>query len=482
MRTLAGEYLAPTLRSVLDASDLEGIQRSQVTDLAYGAVRRLQQIDARLATGLKQPTKLPPRVLAALRLGVLELLYRHTPPHAAVSEWVEVVKSEAPGLAPLANAVLRGVERRATKRAARSGTGPATAVTLDPLADLSLPPWLWQELVAALGPSAAYQAAQGMLDPEPLWLTAFSADAAASLIADGCEVSVWKPGGPQLDPQPAAYPATYPATYPTAYPATYPNAYPTTYPATYPTTYPTTYPATLRVRSPVPLDRLAAYREGLVQPQNPTSLQAALTLGAEQGKVAFDLASGRGIKSAVLAATGAQVTGVELVKRRTRAAVANLERLHLSVAHVAADLVAPDSAALLAAIAEANGWPAPRQADAVLLDAPCSGTGTLRGHPEIKLRLTAPKLSELSAVQSVMLTNAAALVVPGGALLYAVCALTNAEGPAVVDGFLARHPDFSPEAFPTDLPSVAAAGAGIFVVPVDGLDGFYLARLRRGPG
>src|SRR5690606_8338687 len=87
-RTLAGEYLAPTLRSVLDASDLEGVERSQVTDLAYGVVRRMQQIDAHLAPLLKQPAKLPPRVLTALRLGVLDLLYRHTPAHAAVSEWV----------------------------------------------------------------------------------------------------------------------------------------------------------------------------------------------------------------------------------------------------------------------------------------------------------------------------------------------------------------------------------------------------------
>src|SRR5690606_35467705 len=143
MRTLAGEYLARTLRSVLDASDLEGVERSQVTDLAYGVVRRMQQIDAHLAPPLKQRAKLPPRVLHALRLGVLALLYRHTPAHAAVSEWVEVVKHEAPGLAALANAVLRGLERRAAK-----GGGPSRAGTtgsVDPVADLSLPGWLWQE-------------------------------------------------------------------------------------------------------------------------------------------------------------------------------------------------------------------------------------------------------------------------------------------------------------------------------------------------
>src|SRR5690606_14402647 len=111
VRTLAGEYLAPALRAVLDAGDLEGVQRSQVTDLAYGTVRRLLQLDGLLAARLDRPDKLPVRVLSALRLGVLDLVYRRTPAHAAVDQWVEVVKGEAKGLAPLANAVLRGVER-----------------------------------------------------------------------------------------------------------------------------------------------------------------------------------------------------------------------------------------------------------------------------------------------------------------------------------------------------------------------------------
>ncbi|HET8984987.1 MAG TPA: transcription antitermination factor NusB, partial [Trueperaceae bacterium] len=400
VRTVAGEFLAPTLRSVLDASGLEGMQRSQVTDLAYGALRRLQQIDARLAPGLKQPAKLPPRVLAALRLGVFELLYRHTPAHAAVSEWVEVVKYEASGLAPLANAVLRGVERRASQERRESDTGPLTVGAVDPLTHLSLPSWLWQELVASLGAAAAYEAAQGMLEPEPLWLTAFTADAAVSLVADGCEVAPLSTGRPAS----VAGAATGPENGPASGRDVGSDAGPDTAGVS--------YPLTLRVRSPMPLDRLNAYRDGLVQPQNPTSLHAALALGSGPGQVVYDLASGRGIKSAVLAATGAHVTGVELVKRRTRAALTNLARLHLTVAHVAADLVAPAPEALLAAIAEANGWQEPRLADAVLLDAPCSGTGTLRGHPEIKLRLSPTDVVELAAVQAAMLSNAAALVAP----------------------------------------------------------------------
>src|SRR5690606_11220825 len=296
------------------------------------------------------------------------------------------------------NAVLRGLERRAAKGGGLSRA--ATSGSVDPVADLSLPGWLWQEFRGALGARAALDAAEGMLDPEPLWLTAFAQEALDSLEADGCEVAL----------QPGAG-----------------------------------YPASVRVRSPMPLDRLAAYRDGLVQPQNPTSLLVARLVEAGPGTVVFDLASGRGVKSAVVAALGARVTAFELVKRRTRAAAANLARLHLDVAHVTADLVTSAPEALLRQAAAANGWEESRLAQAVLLDAPCSGTGTLRGHPEIKLRLEPADLGGLAAMQTAMLSTAAGLVAPGGSLLYAVCALTTAEGPGVIDAFLGSHPDYQPE-------------------------------------
>ncbi len=429
-RTLAGEFLAPTLRTVLDDSVLEPIQRSQVTDLSYGAVRRLPQLDALLAPRLDRPERLPPRVLTALRLGVLDLLYRPTPAHAAVSQWVEVVKAEAPGLAALANAVLRGVERSEAARSAEPRDGDAVAAE----SDLALPQWLWERFEAAFGGSAR-DAALGMLEPEPLWLTAFSASATAALEADGCEVDDHGEGAD--------------------------------------------LPYSLRVRAPMPLDRLTAYRDGLVQPQNPASLHAAATLPIQPGGDCFDLASGRGVKSAVLVARGAQVTAVELSKRRIKAAVDNLRRLGLEATHVAADLVGARPHELLDAIAAANGWQEPRRSGAVLLDAPCSGTGTLRGHPEIKLRLTAEDVTALAAAQLAMLTTAAALVAPGGSLVYAVCALTEDEGPEVVAAFLAATPGFTPVDIEPRLPHVRARGVGVFTLPVAGLDGFYLARLTR---
>src|SRR5690606_35832689 len=118
----------------------------------------------------------------------------------------------------------------------------------------------------------------------------------------------------------------------------------------------------------------------------------------------------------------------------------------------------------------------------VLLDAPCSGTGTLRGHPEIKLRLTEADVSTLATMQAAMLRTASGLVAPGGTLVYAVCALTEDEGPRIVEEFLATAPTFTAEPITTPLPHVPASKAGIFTLPVAGLDGFYLARLRRSTG
>lgn len=424
----AGAFLAPALSAVLDRSGLTGPDRSLVTEIVYGVARWRLRLDAALAPLLRSPGRLPPRALLALRAGAFELLVKGTPPHAAVSSWVAVVKRERPALAGVANAVLRRLAgsvpaRDESSDPASSPRSPSGAGTTEDLATaLALPVWLWRELESALGADAR-AAAAGMLEPEPLWLTAFSPHASDALRAAGCEVSPG-PLGSEV-------------------------------------------PTSLAVRAPKPLAELDAYREGLVQPQNPASLFVARALGAAAGELVYDLASGRGVKSAVLAASGARVTAVEIDERRGAAAERNLRRLGLTVRHLTADLLAPLPAEL------------EPDADRVLLDAPCSGTGTLRGHPEIKLRLEPQDVERLAAQQLRMLGAAAGLVAPGGTLLYAVCALTLTEGPGVAEAFLAEHRSFEPDPPECPLPHVRSGPGGLFVLSVGGLDGFYLARFRR---
>ncbi|WP_135228736.1 RsmB/NOP family class I SAM-dependent RNA methyltransferase [Deinococcus fonticola] len=207
-----------------------------------------------------------------------------------------------------------------------------------------------------------------------------------------------------------------------------------------------------------------AFTRGHAQPMNPASLACVHALGDVQGQRVLDLAGGAGVKAAMLAARGADVTSVDLLSRKHEAARANLKRLGLQAQFVTHDLRRPLDVP---------------KSNFVLLDAPCTGSGTLRSHPEIKLRLTPQDVTELSELQGRMLPNAADLVEPGGVLVYSVCSVTPQEGPEVVQNFVNVHPEFMPEELPPlDIP-VLREGPGIMTVPLDGVDGFYIARLRR---
>jgi 16S rRNA (cytosine967-C5)-methyltransferase len=395
-----GALLSRALGRALDASGLASRERALVTDLVYGSLRWRIWLDAALAPRLRDPGALPDDVREALRLGAYEKLIRGTPPHAAVSAWVDVVRVRSPRLTGLVNAVLRRVEPPAD---------PSPAVRA------SLPRALWRRIEAALGPQAE-AAVDAMHAPAPLWLVDHAGDAAERLAADGSEVA------------------------------------------------PGPLPGTLRVRPFARLGDLPAFRDGAVQPMNPASYAVTRILDAPAGARVLDLCSGRGVKTAALASAGARVEAIERDPGKVDQARRNLARLGVQAEHRVADLSRP--------------LPDATPASHVLLDAPCSGTGTLRGHPEIALRFSEDALAEGARLQERLLDGAAELVAPDGALVYAVCALTPEEGPERVAAFLDRHGDFTPEPVDSGLPQ-RAAGPGAFLLPLDGLDGFYVARLRR---
>jgi len=114
----------------------------------------------------------------------------------------------------------------------------------------------------------------------------------------------------------------------------------------------------------------------------------------------------------------------------------------------------------------------------VLIDAPCSGTGTWRRNPEARWRLDAAALDRLAALQARLLEIAAQLVRPGGRLVYVVCSLLDEEGAGQAAAFLGRHPEFS--AGPPALPLGSPRGSGIRLTPFhDETDGFFIARLGK---
>jgi len=219
-----------------------------------------------------------------------------------------------------------------------------------------------------------------------------------------------------------------------------------------------------RVQLARPLRETEAFDQGWAQPINPASMACVLALGDVQGQQVLDLAGGAGIKAAMLAAAGARVSSVDRLAGKHRAAKNNMRRLGLHAEFVTADLTGPLDLT---------------PADRVLLDAPCTGSGTLRSHPEIKLRLTPQAVQEAAALQGQMLDTAAGLTALGGVLVYSVCSVTQAEGPQAAQRFLERHPEFSPEALPDLLVNTVVSGPGILTVPLGGVDGFFIARLRK---
>jgi 16S rRNA (cytosine967-C5)-methyltransferase len=171
------------------------------------------------------------------------------------------------------------------------------------------------------------------------------------------------------------------------------------------------------------------------------------------------------------------VTAVDVSPERLERVAANLARLELDAELVAADVAA---------------WQPGRMFDAVLLDAPCTATGTIRRHPDILHLKRASDIPALEAVQKSLLDNAAHLVKPGGLLVYCTCSLEPEEGPMQVERFLAAHPDF--ERVPVRAEEIG--GAPEWLTPVgdlrtlpfyldlgteelSGIDAFYATRLTR---
>jgi len=186
----------------------------------------------------------------------------------------------------------------------------------------------------------------------------------------------------------------------------------------------------------------------------------------------LDLCAAPGGKTMQLAAAGHRVMSVDASGRRLERLRENLERTHLSAELVEADALT---------------WQPEREFDAILLDAPCSATGTFRRHPEVLYRARPQVIADSASVQAQLLRRAAEWVKPGGALVYSVCSLEPDEGERAVEAFTADRSDFvldAPEA--SELPGFAtsAAEGWVRILPgllegQGGLDGFFMARLVR---
>ena len=228
-------------------------------------------------------------------------------------------------------------------------------------------------------------------------------------------------------------------------------------------------PIGLRIAEGTQVESLPAWNSGLVEVQDEGSQLLALACEVQPEALVVDLCAGAGGKTLALAAEMAnsgRLVACDTDRGRLSRMGPRLNRAGATI--VEQRLLNPNRE--LEALADLQGM-----ADVVLVDAPCSGSGTWRRNPETRWRLDEARLARLVALQARLLDLAAALVKPGGRLVYAVCSLLAEEGRAQADAFAARHSSFVSESVP--IPGGRAAGTGILLTPGhDGTDGFFVAR------
>ncbi|MGH2875361.1 MAG: 16S rRNA (cytosine(967)-C(5))-methyltransferase RsmB [Solirubrobacteraceae bacterium] len=408
-----GAYADRAFRAEADRAGLNGRDRAQAMALAYATVQRAGTLD-HVVTALcnRPPRRLEPAVLAALRLGLAQLLALDGfAQHAAVDESVTLAKRDAPAAAGLVNAVLRRATRegRALLDALDDLTPEAAAVRH------SVPEWLallwWREL----GADRARSLLATVNDPPE------SALRVNTLVADVDDVAA----GLGVRSHAAAE-----------------------------------LPEGLVLDGPFDVHGSEEWARGEVMAHSRASMLVARTLAPQAGERILDLCAAPGAKTthlAALAGDGARLTAIERHPGRARTLEATLERMHVRAAQVEVR-----DAAVPAAGAAAEAY------ERILVDPPCSGLGTLQSRPDLRWRARPERIPELAAQQHRILEAAADAAAGTATLVYSVCTISAAESDGVVERFLEARPDWSLEQVRRPAPDV------------DGTDGFYIARLRRG--
>jgi 16S rRNA (cytosine967-C5)-methyltransferase len=394
-RVSDGAYATLALSGELARARLTPVDRALATELVYGVLKRRLRLDRALAACAPRGIDaLDLRVRDALRLAAYQLLFLRVPPHAAVDDAVGAIKRlRGPRLAGFANALLR--------RLAREGEPPPPPESqlAERLAVLeSAPAWLVDDALRRFTPVEAQQFLAALNVPAPLWL----------------RVNTLK--GSRADAMRAVSAARPDATLRESQ----------------------SVPEAFAVEGAGDPSALPPFIAGLVTAQDVAAQMIARLVAPCAGEHILDACAGVGGKSTHLAALAndqARIDSADLSERKLELGGDLARRLGVtSLRPIVCDLARAD-APLAAAY------------DRVLLDAPCSGLGVLRRHPEAKWRKQASELEkdvqELAALQSRILAALAPRVKPGGTLVYAVCTFSDAEGPEQLADFLRRQPQFS---------------------------------------
>jgi 16S rRNA (cytosine967-C5)-methyltransferase len=437
------EHEAWTDRAFHSAAErhrLEGRDLALGRRLAYGAVQRRGTSDHLIdAVAERPPERLDPPVLAALRLGIYELLYsRSVPAHAVVDQAVELAKGGAGGrkrrrreaAAGLANAVLRRIARE--REALLSGLDDSTpegAATAH-----SYPAWLARVWWRELGAESARAQMRAMNEPAE---TAFRVNTlradperlVAELQAAGGPVRRGS-GDTILDP-----------------------------------------PEALVVEAGVGEAMRAAVADGLLIPQSRASQAVVAVLDPGPGERVVDSCAGPGIKTTQIAArieNRGDVAAFELDPARA----AQVKELCARAGVSCASVTVGDAAR----VDLGDGY------DRALVDPPCSDLGALASRPDARWRKSPEQVGRLAELQRTLLERAAGALRPGGIAVYATCTISADENEGVVSAVVASDPSLEVDQLGPAHPALAASGEprALQTLPDrDGTAGFFIARLRR---
>jgi 16S rRNA (cytosine967-C5)-methyltransferase len=421
--------------SLASFPELEGLSdrdRGLANELVTGTVKRRVSLDAVLGAFTKAPLKTADKeVLEALRLAAFQLVFLdRVPAYAVVDDAVALLAGKDKRVRGFVNAVLRKVSEHGRESFAVLADGDGARAWS---VRHSCPVWLVKLLRRELGDEAT----EGFLG-------------AANAAPERClRVNPLRGTMPGVRKSLAA--------------------------AGYATEGLSGLPSALIYDGP-PLERSLPFAEGLVTPQSRGSQVAGLVAAAGAGPRArvLDLCAAPGTKTAQLAAElhEAHLTAVDLDEGRLAVMRENLTRLGVADT----EIVHADALELPAAYGASF--------DAVLLDAPCSGLGTLASRPDLRWQRREADIARLAQLQRRLLREAARCVRPGGALTYAVCTLPRLETVDAVEALLATG-GWSTDDLGAQWPGLAHPAAGGFLLclpPDDGGSGFFIARLRRSPG
>ena len=401
---------------------LDPRDRRWTRELVYGMLRRRSWLDALLAERVSGGlARLDFDVTDLLRLGGYQLLVMGSvPPYAAIGQTVELVKRRhGIGASKLANAVLRRLDR---ERATLSVAIPPDVT--DALAlEYSHPRWIVARWLARWG----------------------EADTRRLLVANNGEAPlVARPYHVVREQLEAMFESAGVETG----------------------EVPLVPDSLVLLRGVGSMTELGAFKQGLFHLQDPASTLVTRYASVPTGATVADLCAAPGGKSLELARTAGVVLACDASRVRLARVRDNVRRL--------------DAPNILPFVADALHPPLV-QVDAVLVDAPCTGTGTFRRHPDARWRLKASDLAVLPALQRAILRAAATIVRPGGLLIYSTCSLELEENDEQVATFLAEHPDWTLDAPPSGVVPDTVLDEGLLrVLPQHhGTDGSFAARFRR---